>query len=137
MTGEMTDQIEILDPEECWRLLSSASLGRMAVVAEDGIDIYPMNYTVHDGAVYIRSAPGHKMIELTKRPTVAFEADGVAGRLRWSVVVHGAAHRLALDSEIEESGVLALRTQSPREKWNYVRIDPTAITGRRFRTHTH
>jgi len=50
----------------------------------------------------------------------------------WSVVVRGTAERLANDAEIEESGVLALTTATPPVKWNYIRITPTTISGRRF-----
>ncbi|MES2170451.1 MAG: pyridoxamine 5'-phosphate oxidase family protein [Actinomycetota bacterium] len=124
---------EDLGPAECWRLLGTKDLGRLALTAIDGVDIFPVNYTVNDGLLYFRTAPGKKMIDLTGDPIVAFEADGTANRHRWSVVVRGRAERVNFDIEIETSGVNELKSLSPTTKWNYVRITPSAITGRRFR----
>lgn len=123
----MTDTLTV---EECWRYLSRTDIGRLAVAVEDGIDIYPVNYVVHDQAVFFRSAPGSKLMDVAANPQVAFEVDGTRRGRHWSVVVRGAARRLDRDDEIEASGVLVLRTATPTDKWNYVRIDPTAVTGR-------
>jgi uncharacterized protein len=114
-------------------------LGRLATAAVDAttgevsIDVFPVNFLVHDRAVYFRSGPGSKLVDLTANHTVAFEADGQDGPAVWSVVVHGRAHRLMMDREIEESGVLELEAVHPTDKWNYVRIDADSITGIRFK----
>ena len=123
----MTDTLTV---EECWRYLSRTDIGRLAVAVEDGIDIFPVNYVVHDQAVFFRSAPGSKLMDVAANPQVAFEVDGTRRGRHWSVVVRGAARRLDRDDEIEASGVLGLRTATPTDKWNYVRIDPTTVTGR-------
>ena len=135
----MTDAIPTTEPAlaavgqaECWQLLAGADVGRFAVVAGDGVDIFPVNFLVKNDVIYFASAPGSKLIDLTLNPQVAFEADGIADRRRWSVVVKGTATRLGFDTEIEESGVKELHSMAPTEKWNYVRIDPQVITGRRF-----
>jgi len=124
--------IEELDADACWELLAASDFGRLAVATERGVDIFPMNYLVRDRTLYLRSAPGSKLAEMMQRPTVAFEADGILRRDRWSVVVKGDAERLGFDAEITESGVLGLHSQNPSDKWNYVRITPEAISGRRF-----
>ena len=85
-----------------------------------------------DRLVYFRSAPGTKMVELTNAPRVAFEADGRDGARRWSVTIKGTAQRLAFDSEIEASGIQRLASLEPTEKFNYVRITPHSVSGRRF-----
>lgn len=125
--------IESLTRETCWTLLGTARVGRLAVTAADGADIFPVNYKVGNGVVYFRSAPGQKLIDLTANAVVAFEADGVLDRLRWSVVVRGEAKRLSSDEEIEASGIRHLKSHNPVNKWNYVRITPSSIAGRRFR----
>jgi nitroimidazol reductase NimA-like FMN-containing flavoprotein (pyridoxamine 5'-phosphate oxidase superfamily) len=124
--------IEDLSEPACWALLGVARVGRLAVTAVDGIDIFPVNFMVGDGVVYFRSAPGQKLVDVAANPIVAFEVDGVVDRRRWSVVVRGGAHRLSSDSEIEASGVQHLKSYSPANKWNYVRITPSSISGRRF-----
>lgn len=117
--------------EECWSRLATAELGRLAVVAHDGVDIFPVNFVVTDEAVFFRSAPGSKIVDLTENPRVAFEADGAIGHSRWSVVVRGEARRLDADDEIEASGVLNLETRTGTDKANFVRISATSITGLR------
>jgi nitroimidazol reductase NimA-like FMN-containing flavoprotein (pyridoxamine 5'-phosphate oxidase superfamily) len=134
MPASTEPDIEQLPDEECWALLASTQLGRLAVVADDGVDIFPVNFVVKDHLVFFSSAPGSKLMDITEQSQVAFEADGIANRHRWSVVIKGSARRLALDSEIEESGVRGLHTLSPTDKWNYVRITPATVTGRRFRS---
>ncbi len=124
--------IDELDEDACWTLLGQAPFGRIALRSVGGVDIFPVNFLVHDGGIFLRSGPGSKLIELTDDPRVAFEADGRDGGRMWSVVVSGEARRLGSDSEIEESGVLQLETLQPGEKFNYVRIAPDRITGRRF-----
>lgn len=137
MRNSPDSAVEELNVEECWDLLGSVDLGRLAVATDHGVDIFPMNYLVKDRMIYLRSAPGSKLVDITERPSVAFEADGIHRRRRWSVVVKGNAKRLGFDAEIEESGVLELRSQNPTEKWNYIRISPESVTGRRFTSERH
>jgi nitroimidazol reductase NimA-like FMN-containing flavoprotein (pyridoxamine 5'-phosphate oxidase superfamily) len=96
MSGTSTDAVEELDAPLCWLLLASATLGRVAVAADDGVDIYPVNFLVCGEAIYFSSAPGKKMMQLTANPRVAFEVDGTSERRRWSVVVRGRAARIRL-----------------------------------------
>ncbi|MDQ1607606.1 MAG: uncharacterized protein QOE16_338 [Microbacteriaceae bacterium] len=125
--------VQSLSERDCWALLSEATLGRLAVTTDDGVDIFPVNYLVNNRSVLFRSAPGSKLLQLTEHPTVAFEVDDTRHRRAlWSVVVKGVAQRLGFDSDIEQSGILALQSLNPTEKSNYIRIIPQTITGRRF-----
>ena len=121
-----------LSDEECWSHLARADVGRLAVHADDGLDIVPVNFTVHDHALYLRSAPGAKLEEMAANPVIAFEADGHWSDGYWSVVVRGTAERLSHDSEIVQSGVLDVTPLSPTPAWNFVRITPNSISGRLF-----
>jgi osmotically-inducible protein OsmY/nitroimidazol reductase NimA-like FMN-containing flavoprotein (pyridoxamine 5'-phosphate oxidase superfamily) len=127
---------EELEPAACLRLLATEHLGRLAMQEATGVDIFPVNYLVHDGKIYFRSAPGAKMIRLTQAPDVAFEVDGHDRVWTWSVVVKGTARRLDDDAEIIAAGIEQAPTALPGEKFNYVRISPRQISGRRFR-HAH
>jgi len=130
------DAAEELDPAACFRLLDTERVGRLAVQEATGVDIFPVNYLVHDGKVYFRSAPGVKMIRLTQAPDVAFEVDGHDRVWTWSVVIKGTARRLDDDDEIVATGIEEAPTALLGEKLNYVRITPRQISGRRFR-HAH
>jgi len=98
------------------------------VTASKGVDIVPIDYVVTNSMLYFRSAPGQKLIDITSDSIVAFEADGTTGDLHWSVVLRGRALRINSDREIEDSGVLHLKSHSPARKWNYVKIAPTIVT---------
>ena len=124
--------LEVLGEEQSWHLLASADLARLAVSIDGGVDIFPINYVVADRVIFFRTAPGSKLMDLTAHPIVALETDGTHNRRRWSVVVKGSAVRLGSDEEIEASGVLSLHSLVPTEKWNYVRITVSSITGRQF-----
>lgn len=132
LTAEEIPDVDELSPHESWALLERAPIGRLAVREGDGVDIFPVNFTVTDRAVYLRSAPGSKLVNITQAPSVAFEVDGHRWRTHWSVVLRGVAERMSHDSDIVESGVLDLSTLTSSAKWNYIRINPTSITGRRF-----
>jgi len=132
LTATAVDQ---LDQTECWRLLEHAHLGRLATSAGERVEIFPVNYLVRDASILFRSAAGTKLDELTKRPEVAFEIDGEDSRWHWSVVVHGTAEMLDGDAEILRSGVLELVSWSPTDKFNYVRLTPDFVTGRRIDRH--
>lgn len=131
---EEIPEVDVLTDQECWDCLSVAAFGRLAVRSRDGVDIFPVNFMVTDRLVYLRSAPGAKLVDIAHAPTVAFEVDGANGRQHWSVVVKGTAERMSYDDEIHESGVLDLTTFTSSAKWNYVRITPQLVTGRRFTT---
>ncbi|MHC5797492.1 pyridoxamine 5'-phosphate oxidase family protein [Lacisediminihabitans sp. FW035] len=136
MTQPTESPVDVLGDEASWHLLASADLGRLAVSIDGGVDIFPINYVVADRVIFFRTAPGSKLMDLTKHPIVALETDGTHHRRRWSVVVKGSAVRLGSDEEIEASGVLSLHSLVPTEKWNYVRIIASSITGRQF-TSSH
>ena len=121
-----------LSQAECWATLATATVGHLGVRVGAEIDILPVNFTVHDRAIYFRSAPGEKLAELAAEPAVAFQAGGAESTSYWSVLVHGDAERLSDDAVIEASGVLGLKTATTSVKSNFVRIRPRAISGRRY-----
>lgn len=129
-TGSGVDE---LDPAASFELLGAKGVGRLGVQDASGVDIFPVNYTVHDGKLYFRSGPGVKLIRITESPEVAFEVDGNDAEWSWSVVLKGEAERLDDDAEIITSGIHDAATAHPSDKYNYVRIRPRQITGRRFR----
>jgi len=126
--------VVVLSTAECWRLIETQRLGRLALVDAAGEPvIYPVNFAAADGILYIRSAYDAKLRLLTSHPTGAFEIDGDEGRERWSVVVRGEAAHVDLDAEIRRSRETGLRSMSPTPKPHVIRIAPRSVTGRRFR----
>jgi nitroimidazol reductase NimA-like FMN-containing flavoprotein (pyridoxamine 5'-phosphate oxidase superfamily) len=131
--GTLGPDTAIVDEEGCWRFLGANGIGRLAITTESGVDIFPINYLAAEGKIFFRSAPGSKIVELTRDPRVAFEADEHTFLARWSVVVRGTARRLVSDDEIERSGIDRLATWQAGDKFNYFEIQPTTISGRFIR----
>ena len=124
--------IEELDTEACWALLAATELGRIAVSAAGSVDIFPVNFAVDGTAIYFRTAPGTKLLELAINDHVAFEVDGFDDESAWSVVVRGTAERLERQSEMDAAEELGLSAWIPTLKYRWVRIRPSGISGRRF-----
>ena len=123
---------EALDEETCWELLAEAEVGRVVFVDGDDIEVFPVNFSLGGRSILFRTAPGSKLERVGHHPRVAFEVDEHDDETAWSVIVWGEASRMSFDDEIEASGILGLVAWSPDEAFNYVRITPDRVSGRRF-----
>jgi nitroimidazol reductase NimA-like FMN-containing flavoprotein (pyridoxamine 5'-phosphate oxidase superfamily) len=82
-----------LDAAETRALLARNHVARIAYSFHNQVDIEPISYVYADGAIYMRTAPGSKLVTLAHAPWVAFEVDEVRGPFDWqSVVVHGTVY---------------------------------------------
>lgn len=131
MSPDSPDAV-VLSEDECWDLLATRHVARLAIVTPSGPDIFPIDYLPAERRLAFRTAPGEKLARLAEDPRVALEVDGRDEAGLWSVVVRGTARRLAADDEIEAIGVLGLETSVPGGKWNFVVVTPSRVSGRRF-----
>lgn len=127
------DVIQNLSEEQCWQKLGENTLGRLVVGAAGEIDVFPVNYVTTDNVLYLRTAPGTKLLELTIHPDVVFEIDHVDDTTAYSVVVRGSAEELQQQSEIDRADALPLVPFLPTLKYRWVRIRPATLSGRAFR----
>ena len=118
----------------CWELLRAAEVGRVAVVVEGRPEIFPVNHLVDGGSVVFRTAPGTKLAGAAQGAAVAFEVDGLDAESdeAWSVVVHGRAREMRSFDEIIETAELPVSPWHEGVKPRFVRIEPDAVSGRRF-----
>jgi nitroimidazol reductase NimA-like FMN-containing flavoprotein (pyridoxamine 5'-phosphate oxidase superfamily) len=130
---DTNDAVVTLSEERCWNLLARRELGRLALDADGEPDIFPVNYVVDGRSLLFRTAQGSKLFELTVNDEVIFEVDAHTDTDAWSVVVRGRAHRLDTSDEVRAADTLPLTPWVPTLKYNYVRITPSALTGRAFR----
>lgn len=133
-TVEDRPDVQILKVHECWRLLRSSSLGRLALTTGDGPEIFPVNYFPEDGTLILRTAPGTKMDALLGNEPVALEADGfnAYGTIAWSVIAKGLAEAIPADDPSQQSAAHELTPWEPGTKDHLFRITPTVLSGRRF-----
>lgn len=132
MTEEST--VVALSESECWELLRTTSVGRLAVWVDDHPDIFPVNYVVDHGTVVFRSAAGTKLSAALAGTPVALEADGYDDGTAeaWSVVIRGQAEEIHGGPDLLETVDLPLFPWQAGDKGRFIRIVPTTTSGRRF-----
>ncbi|MBC2904178.1 helix-turn-helix domain-containing protein [Streptomyces cupreus] len=123
-----------LTADQCRALFSSHGVGHLAVPTATGPVVVPVNYTVVDGAIVFRTAPGATPA-LAAGCQVAFEVDRVddAFSSGWSVLVRGYAKAvtdLAEVRRLDERAYSAPWAGGPRTLW--IRIEPRVLSGRRI-----
>ncbi|MEU4514426.1 pyridoxamine 5'-phosphate oxidase family protein [Nonomuraea wenchangensis] len=131
--------LEVMDEEECRRLIEPGGIGRVAFSGSHGPTVLPVNYKVHGGAVVFRTAYGGPMDQDLRSGVVgveimiAFEVDRIDETRRegWSVLVQGAAHHVPEEEAAEAAGC-EVTPWAGGERHLYVRIVPQQITGRRI-----
>ena len=121
-----------LNEEQSWKLLDATQHGRLVVSVAGEPDIFPVNYLASDRKVYLRTAPGNKLAQLTINSRVLLETDGVLSDEAWSVILRGTARVLTTSSELAAVEALGLKTWVPTLKDFYVEIEPTSVSGRHF-----
>jgi hypothetical protein len=134
MTVDPRTGTTILEVHECWALLRSAEVGRLAVAIMNRPDIFPVNHVVEGGALVFRTAEGTKLAGAVLGQAVAYEVDGYDAEHgdAWSVVVKGRAVELEDMYEVFDACDLPLFPWHASPKPRFVRTEPASVTGRRF-----
>ena len=138
-------RIGALNARQMEFVLRRNHVGRVAFVSDARMELQPIHYVFHDGAIYGRTSFGTKYLNFLLRPEVVFEVDEATGLFDWrSVIVRGELTILRSRGPLSESvaywnGVAAVRTLSPEafterdpmpKRSVLFRIRPTSITGR-------
>jgi uncharacterized protein len=126
--------LEILHLGDCFLLLKSVPVGRIAFAAGGEVVILPVNFLVDGQDVVFGTGTGSKLSALEVGHYVGFEADSydAATAAGWSVVVNGLAEVVRDDDETARLDALGLAPwggDAAGRAW--VRIRPSSITGRR------
>jgi len=134
-TGRVLDRngLEMLDREDCLRLLTEVKVGRVGVTTEALPVVLPVNFVLDGERIVFSSTPGTKLYVAATGAQVAFEADDVdaGSRWGWSVCVTGPATVVEDDGEVERLRGLPLDSWGPSGQESFIVIDPQVVTGRR------
>jgi len=132
MSGQTDPTFEEIAPQECFELMATQPVGRVAVADFGSAPlVVPVNFLVDGETVVFRTDYGSKfrLAVLGEHP-VSFEVDGVdpGRRTGWSVLLQGDASEI---SEPLPEG-MAVHPWAPGRKSHWVRIVPSSISGRRI-----
>jgi nitroimidazol reductase NimA-like FMN-containing flavoprotein (pyridoxamine 5'-phosphate oxidase superfamily) len=133
--------LEHLDEAECLRLIAPGGIGRIAYTGRFDLTVLPVNYKLHDGAIYFRSAEDSLTVQDLRTGIkdadyrVAFEVDDFDDSTRegWSVLIQGPAYHLDGESERATALAIGLEVWPGGERDHFVRISPMRVSGRRIR----
>ena len=124
-----------LTETECAELIRAGLVGRVAVCTPDGPHIIPVNYSVVDDSIVLRTTPYSLLGSTAKGSILALEVDQFDYEYQrgWSVVARGRCEAVVDQAELEH-----IRTTWNPMTWVkggrtlYLRFEWSEITGRRL-----
>ena len=124
--------IEVIDAEECLRLLADEEIGRVAVVIGATPMILPVNYALDGDAIVFRTMPGSRLDVCQGH--AAFEVDSFdkVHKVGWSVLVTGHLEEVSWyqTKDMRRVEELAVTPWASGERNLWLRLRPSYITGR-------
>lgn len=123
--------------DQCWVLLDTEVVGRIALIVDGHPEIFPVNFALERRTIVFRTAGGTKLWAAMTAKPIAFEIDGYDAHEQqaWSVVARGEAQLIESQQEKDAVDALLLEPWQPGGKDFYVRLAPKALTGRRFKVN--
>ena len=126
--------LEVLSADECWELLASTPIGRVAFVDAGEPVVFPVTHGVHGRSVVFRSGSGTKLEAASMAQPVAFEVDGWDDTYRtgWSVLARGVGETVYDGDEITgfAGGNDPWLDSAAAGTWVRLRVDE--VSGRRI-----
>lgn len=126
------NDLEVLERDECLRLLATQGVGRVGLSAGALPVILPVNFYVDGDRILVRTGFGTKLAAAMRNAVVCVEVDEIDSVYHsgWSVLVTGTARELT-GAEAEAALELPLRPWSDRAD-HVIAIDIELVSGRRL-----
>jgi hypothetical protein len=124
-----------LTTDLCEQLLGSGVVGRVGLLVEDDVLVQPMNYSVVDGAILMRTTLDSQVAMYADGSRLAFEVDQLDYEYRhgWSVLARGVGEL------VRDAGEIArIEAEWGPTPWasgarpTYLRLRWRELTGRRL-----
>jgi hypothetical protein len=125
--------LEVLDEDECLRLLRTAVIGRLAFTEGALPAIQPVSFLVDGGRILIPTRFGSKVAAASRGAVVAFEVDEFdpVDHTGWNVTVVGPSRVIADPAEVAGLDALGARPWAPADRYCYIAIPIRLVRGRR------
>ncbi|MBP2704554.1 pyridoxamine 5'-phosphate oxidase family protein [Microbispora sp. RL4-1S] len=126
--------LEILARSACLDLLASTPIGRIVFTDHALPAVQPVNFSLLDGEIVIRTGIGSKLAAAVANSIVAFEADEFdpVRRTGWSVAAVGHARVASDPGEIDRLSRLPLTPWAPGTRDHFIVMAPEQLSGRRI-----
>jgi nitroimidazol reductase NimA-like FMN-containing flavoprotein (pyridoxamine 5'-phosphate oxidase superfamily) len=127
---EARSTLEVIPYDECVDLLAEGDVGRLGGTWDGEPHIVPLNYRWDGTGVVFRTDPGVTLQSIVDG-VVVFEVDALdrSARTGWSVIVRGRSREIEAS---DDAGTAVPAPWAPGAREHWVRITPSAITGRRI-----
>jgi uncharacterized protein len=129
-----------LSPDECRELLTAGLVGRVALCTPKGPHIVPVNYSVVDDTLIVRTTPYSVLGSQAGGSILALEVDQFDYERQhgWSVVARGRADVVTAADDLDEiKGRWEPRTWASGSRNLFLRIRWSELTGRRLGAGWH
>jgi len=131
--------LEVIERDECLRILRTVSVARVAVTSDALPVVVPVNITVatldpsRGPEVVMRSVEGTKLSAALRNAVIAVEADAIdpLSHAGWSVLVRGATRVIADADEHARALQLPLRPWASPDADCFIAVGTDVVTGRR------
>ena len=130
---ELADEgLEILDEEECLRLVDTVRVGRVAIARGAVAAVFPVTFARVGGDIMFFTGSGTKFDAAQEGMMVSFEVDEIdpLAEQGWSVLIVGHAE-LATEASKSRAQALGLYPWAAGDRRSLVRIRPEFVSGRR------
>jgi hypothetical protein len=126
--------VDVLDGAECRRLLTTASIGRIAFTEGAMPAIQPASFAVSGDDVFIPTGLGSKMAAGSRAAVLAFEVDDydLTERTGWNVTVLGPSRLISDPSHVTELDGLGVSPWAPATTHCYIALHMAVVRGRRI-----
>jgi len=126
--------LEVLDREECLRLLERATLGRVGVTTAALPSVLPVNFRLAGNRIVFRTGTGTKLAAATRNAVVAFEVDDIdpVNHTGWSVVVTGVARPVVDPDDLARLNGLGIARWAAGDDGHVVEVSLEIVSGRRI-----
>jgi nitroimidazol reductase NimA-like FMN-containing flavoprotein (pyridoxamine 5'-phosphate oxidase superfamily) len=135
--SEYLVQMDALDTDVCWRLISRTRFGRIGFVVDGNPGVLPVNCGVLNRQVVFRTGYNTTLGAMDDGSEVVFETDHTdeVAEAGWSVVIKGNITRVSDLDELARLAEFELHPWAPGVKDRWMKVVPTEVTGRVVSRH--
>jgi nitroimidazol reductase NimA-like FMN-containing flavoprotein (pyridoxamine 5'-phosphate oxidase superfamily) len=134
MTAVAHPGAELLDRDECLRMLARCTFGRIGITSRGLPVVLPVNYRLVGDQIVFRTGHGSKLEAATSNTVVAFEVDEIdpLSHAGWSVMATGEARKVTKPEELDLLDGVGIPHWASAEGDSTVVVSTELLSGRRI-----